>query len=60
MNDNNVGELKSPTGDALGELLAVKVPKVRNRSGQGINFNSRSIPPYLKRTKNHEDFIPWL
>lgn len=112
MNDSNVVELKSPMGDALGELLkegarkllaqaveaelaelltqhagktvegkqavvrngylpertiqtglgevAVKVPKVRDRSGQGTKFNSRLIPPYLKRTKNIEEFIPWL
>ena len=112
MTDSNVVELKSATGDALGELLKegarkllaqaveaelaellalhagetvegkqavvrngylpertiqtglgevpVKVPKVRDRSGQGIKFNSRLIPPYLKRTKNLEEFIPWL
>ncbi len=112
MNDSNVVALRSPTGDALGELLKegarqflvqaieaelaemlagyanqsvegkqavvrngylpertiqtglgdvpVKMPKVSNRSGQGIRFNSRLVPPYLKRTKNVEEFIPWL
>ncbi len=43
----------------LGDV-AVKVPKVRDRSGQGIKFNSKLIPPYLKRTKSLEEFIPWL
>ena len=43
----------------LGEL-DVKVPKVRDRSGQGIKFNSKLIPPYLKRAKTIEEFIPWL
>lgn len=43
----------------LGDI-AVKVPKVRDRSGQGIKFNSALIPPYLKRTKVLEEFIPWL
>jgi putative transposase len=43
----------------LGDI-AVKVPKVRDRSGQGIKFNSALIPPYLKRTKAIEEFIPWL
>jgi len=43
----------------LGDI-PVKVPKVRDRSGQGIKFNSRLIPPYLKRTKHLEEFIPWL
>ncbi len=43
----------------LGDI-AVKVPKVRDRSGQRIKFNSTLVPPYLKRTKNVEEFIPWL
>jgi transposase-like protein len=43
----------------LGDI-PVKVPKVRDRSGQGIKFNSKLIPPYLKRTKAIEEFIPWL
>ena len=40
--------------------IAVKVPKVRDRSGCGIRFNSKLIPSYLKRTKTVEEFIPWL
>jgi len=43
----------------LGDI-AVKVPKVRDRSGSGIKFNSSLVPPYLKRAKNIEDFLPWL
>lgn len=43
----------------LGDI-EVKIPKVRDRSGQGIKFNSSLIPPYLKRTKATEEFIPWL
>lgn len=43
----------------IGEV-AVKVPKVRDRSGSGIKFNSALLPPYLKRTKTLEEFIPWL
>jgi len=43
----------------LGDV-PVKVPKVRDRSGQGIKFNSMLVPPYLKRTQNLESFIPWL
>lgn len=38
----------------------VKIPKVRDRSGQGIKFTSKLVPPYLKRTKNIEEFLPWL
>ena len=43
----------------LGDI-PIKVPKVRDRSGQVIKFNSQLIPPYLKRTKAMEEFIPWL
>ena len=40
--------------------VAVKLPKVRDRSGSGIHFNSQLIPPYLRRTKSIEELIPWL
>jgi transposase-like protein len=40
--------------------VTVKVPKVRDRSGSGINFNSTLLPPYLRRTKSMEETIPWL
>jgi putative transposase len=43
----------------LGDL-AVKIPKVRDRSQSGIKFNSVLLPPYLKRTKSIEELIPWL
>lgn len=40
--------------------VAVKVPKVRDRSESGIKFNSAILPPYLKRSKSMEELIPWL
>ena len=40
--------------------VKVRIPKVRDRSGSGIKFNSELIPPYLKRSKNMEEFLPWL
>ena len=40
--------------------VEVKVPKVRDRSGSGIKFNSNLLPPYLKRTTSIEELIPWL
>jgi len=40
--------------------VEIKVPKVRDRSEQGIKFNSSLLPPYLKRTKSMEELIPWL
>lgn len=38
----------------------VQVPKVRDRSGSGIRFNSQLLPPYLKRAQSMEELIPWL
>ena len=40
--------------------IEVQVPKVRDRSGSGIKFNSALLPPYLKRTKSMEELLPWL
>lgn len=40
--------------------VEIKVPKVRDRSKQGIKFNSSLLPPYMKRTKSMEELIPWL
>lgn len=40
--------------------VEIKVPKVRDRSGSGIHFNSALLPPYLKRTKSVEELLPWL
>lgn len=43
----------------LGDI-PVKVPKVRDRSDQGIKFNSKLVPPYLKKVKAVEELLPWL
>ena len=43
----------------LGDI-AIKVPKIRDRSDQGIKFNSNLVPPYLKRAKSIEELLPWL
>lgn len=40
--------------------VEIKVPKVRDRSGSGIHFNSLLLPPYLKRTRSVEELLPWL
>ncbi|MBW7998543.1 MAG: IS256 family transposase, partial [Candidatus Glassbacteria bacterium] len=40
--------------------IAVKAPRVRDRSGSGIRFTSSILPPYLRRTKSIEELIPWL
>ena len=38
----------------------VQVPKVRDRNGSGVKFNSQLLPPYLKRAKSQGELIPWL
>ena len=43
----------------LGDI-AVKIPKVRDRTGKGIKFNSKLVPPYLKRAQSIEELLPWL
>ena len=40
--------------------VPVKIPKVRDRSGSGIKFNSLLVPPYLRKTKSVEALLPWL
>jgi putative transposase len=43
----------------VGEV-EIQVPKVRDRSGSGIKFNSTLLPPYLKRARSVEEVLPWL
>ena len=38
--------------------VEVQVPKVRDRSGSGIRFNSQLLPPYLKRARSLDELIP--
>lgn len=40
--------------------VAVKVPRIRDRSGSGRVFHSGLLPPYLKKTDRVESVIPWL
>ena len=40
--------------------VEIRVPKVRDKSNQGIKFNSQLIPPYLKRTESIEELLPVL
>ncbi len=40
--------------------ITVQVPKTRDRSKSGIKFNSKLLPPYLRRSKSLEDTLPWL
>lgn len=40
--------------------VRVKVPRVRDRSGTGIQFHSALLPPYMRRSKSLEALLPWL
>lgn len=39
--------------------VRVQVPKVRDRRGAGVRFNSSLLPPYLKQVRSVEELIPW-
>jgi transposase-like protein len=40
--------------------IVVKVPKVRDRSGSGIKFNSNIVPPYIRKSPRVSAALPWL
>jgi transposase-like protein len=40
--------------------VAVKVPKVRDRSGTGVKFNSAVVPPYVRKSPRVSAALPWL
>ena len=40
--------------------VSVRVPKVRDRSGSGVKFNSALVPPYVRKAKRVEAALPWL
>lgn len=40
--------------------VTVKIPKVRDRSGGGIKFNSSLVPPYVRKAKRVAAALPWL
>ena len=40
--------------------VTVRVPKVRDRSGSGIKFNSQVVPPYVRKSQRLSAALPWL
>ncbi len=40
--------------------ITVKVPKVRDRAGSGIKFNSNIVPPYVRKSPRVSAALPWL
>jgi transposase-like protein len=48
-------ELLTPVGS-----IELRVPKVRDRSGKGVKFNSSLVPPYVRRSARVSAALPWL
>src|SRR6476620_11938881 len=40
--------------------VSVTVPRVRDRTGQGIRFESKLVPAYVRRAKSIDALLPWL
>jgi len=40
--------------------VEVRVPKVRDRSGGGVKFNSALVPPFVRRSQRISAALPWL
>ena len=40
--------------------VTVKIPKVRSTTGEPVTFRSWLIPPYVRKTRTLEAFVPWL
>lgn len=40
--------------------VSVAVPRVRDRTGQGIRFESKLVPTYVRRSKSIDAVLPWL
>ena len=40
--------------------VRVRVPRVRDRSGTGIQFHSALLRPSIRRSKSLEALLPWL
>ena len=48
-------EILTPVG-----AVSVRVPKVRDRAGTGVKFNSKLVPPYVRRSARVAAALPWL
>ena len=40
--------------------VEVRLPKVRDRSGGGVKFNSALVPPFVRRSPRMSAALPWL
>ena len=49
-----------PRRKVLTGVGAVQVPRVRDRAGRGMRFESKLVPAYVRRTKSVDAVLPWL
>jgi hypothetical protein len=51
-----------PARDILSSAgpISVQVPKIRDRLGRKIKFNSQVVPPFVRRSKRVSAALPWL
>lgn len=58
---NGVGGVAEPAREALTAVgpVSVRVPKVRDRSGRGVTFNSARVPPSVRRCGRISAAMPW-
>lgn len=40
--------------------VPVKMPRARDRSGEGLRFRSWLVPPYVRRSRSVDAVLPWL
>ncbi len=40
--------------------VPVKMPRARDRSGEGLRFRSSLVPPYVRRSQSVDAVLPWL
>ncbi len=40
--------------------VRVKIPKIRSNTGEPVTFHSAVVPPYLRKTRVLENYVPWL
>lgn len=40
--------------------VTVKIPKVRAKDGNPVTFNSKLVPPWVRKTRSLEAALPWL
>ena len=40
--------------------VPVRMPRARDRSGEGLGFRSLLVPPYVRRSKRVDAVLPWL